>query len=130
MPSTNGSDKELIIHWPDGGYEKRPANLQDGTDSNGDISVSQQSPAPNVGTASIPAAIFIVVNAAMGAGLLNFPRAFSDAGGIGPAIAMEMVGRVCLQSHCMSDHMLVRCLVSDLLCLHHLKSVHIGALRS
>ena len=43
------------------------------------------------GTTSTAAAVFIVVNAAMGAGLLNFPNAFGQAGGLAPAIVMEMV---------------------------------------
>lgn len=36
-------------------------------------------------------AIFIVVNAAMGAGLLNMPQAFKNAGGIFPGVTLEMV---------------------------------------
>nr|XP_039273186.1 putative sodium-coupled neutral amino acid transporter 7 [Styela clava] len=43
------------------------------------------------GKTSTPAAVFIVVNAAMGAGLLNFPNAFGQAGGIGPGVAMELM---------------------------------------
>ena len=37
-------------------------------------------------------AIFIVVNAAMGAGLLNMPRAFSNAGGIVYGMVIQLVG--------------------------------------
>ncbi|XP_042299896.1 putative sodium-coupled neutral amino acid transporter 7 [Sceloporus undulatus] len=36
-------------------------------------------------------AVFIVVNAALGAGLLNFPAAFSMAGGVAAGIALQMV---------------------------------------
>ncbi|XP_043937228.1 putative sodium-coupled neutral amino acid transporter 7 [Protopterus annectens] len=35
-------------------------------------------------------AVFIVVNAALGAGLLNFPAAFNMAGGIAAAVALQM----------------------------------------
>lgn len=36
-------------------------------------------------------AIFIVVNAALGAGLLNFPAAFGMAGGVAAGIIVQMV---------------------------------------
>ncbi|KAG2470174.1 putative sodium-coupled neutral amino acid transporter 7 [Polypterus senegalus] len=42
-----------------------------------------------VGTSTL-GAIFIVVNAALGAGLLNFPAAFSTAGGITSGIVLQM----------------------------------------
>ena len=37
------------------------------------------------------AAVFIVVNAALGAGLLNFPQAFDQSGGIAVAIIIQAV---------------------------------------
>lgn len=36
-------------------------------------------------------AVFIVVNAALGAGLLNFPAAFSMAGGVSAGLLLQMV---------------------------------------
>lgn len=39
------------------------------------------------------AAVFIVVNAALGAGLLNFPAAFSLAGGVTAGVLLQMVRR-------------------------------------
>ncbi|XP_074864803.1 sodium-coupled neutral amino acid transporter 7 isoform X1 [Carettochelys insculpta] len=45
---------------------------------------------PGAGTTSALGAIFIVVNAALGAGLLNFPAAFSTAGGVAAGIALQM----------------------------------------
>ncbi|XP_031443436.1 LOW QUALITY PROTEIN: putative sodium-coupled neutral amino acid transporter 7 [Clupea harengus] len=45
------------------------------------------------GTSSV-AAIFIVVNAALGAGLLNFPAAFNMAGGITVGLVMQMCMQV------------------------------------
>uniref|UniRef100_A0ABM5EU45 Sodium-coupled neutral amino acid transporter 7 n=1 Tax=Pogona vitticeps TaxID=103695 RepID=A0ABM5EU45_9SAUR len=42
------------------------------------------------GTTSTLSAVFIVVNAALGAGLLNFPAAFSMAGGVAAGIALQM----------------------------------------
>ncbi len=35
--------------------------------------------------------IFLIVNAALGAGLLNFPRAFADAGGVAAGTAVQAV---------------------------------------
>lgn len=43
------------------------------------------------GATSTLGAIFIVVNAALGAGLLNFPAAFSTAGGVAAGITLQMV---------------------------------------
>ena len=37
-------------------------------------------------------AVLLVVNAALGAGILNFPQAYAQCGGIGTAIAIQMVG--------------------------------------
>uniref|UniRef100_A0A8C9JZD5 Sodium-coupled neutral amino acid transporter 7 n=1 Tax=Panthera tigris altaica TaxID=74533 RepID=A0A8C9JZD5_PANTA len=42
------------------------------------------------GTTSTIGAIFIVVNACLGAGLLNFPAAFSTAGGVAAGITLQM----------------------------------------
>ncbi|NP_001091398.1 putative sodium-coupled neutral amino acid transporter 7 [Xenopus laevis] len=43
------------------------------------------------GGTSPAGAVFIVVNAALGAGLLNFPAAFNAAGGITAAISLQLV---------------------------------------
>ncbi|KAL1007300.1 hypothetical protein UPYG_G00084690 [Umbra pygmaea] len=43
-------------------------------------------------------AIFIMLKSALGAGLLNFPWAFEKAGGVNPAISVEMVSLVFLIS--------------------------------
>ncbi|KAG8437272.1 hypothetical protein GDO86_008104 [Hymenochirus boettgeri] len=45
----------------------------------------------SVGGTSPAGAVFIVVNAALGAGLLNFPAAFSAAGGITAGIALQLI---------------------------------------
>ncbi|KPP64845.1 putative sodium-coupled neutral amino acid transporter 7 [Scleropages formosus] len=42
------------------------------------------------GGTSTLGAVFIVVNAALGAGLLNFPAAFSTAGGVTSGVALQM----------------------------------------
>ncbi len=44
----------------------------------------------NGGVSSL-GAVFIVVNAALGAGLLNFPAAFSMAGGVTAGVMLQMV---------------------------------------
>lgn len=46
---------------------------------------------PRPATTSMLGAVFIVVNAALGAGLLNFPAAFQMAGGVAAGIAMQTV---------------------------------------
>lgn len=35
--------------------------------------------------------IFLIVNASLGAGLLNFPKAFDEAGGIEVALAVQLI---------------------------------------
>lgn len=45
---------------------------------------------PSGGGTSTMAAVFIVVNAALGAGLLNFPAAFNMAGGVTAGLVMQM----------------------------------------
>lgn len=45
------------------------------------------------GGVSSMAAVFIVVNAALGAGLLNFPAAFNMAGGVTAGVMLQMVRR-------------------------------------
>lgn len=79
------SEKDLLIQWRNNYNGRASVQYSNDGEDYPDISL------PSRGTASTAAAIFIVVNAAMGAGLLNFPHAFSNAGGIGSAIAMEMV---------------------------------------
>ncbi|KAF0298181.1 putative sodium-coupled neutral amino acid transporter 7 [Amphibalanus amphitrite] len=45
-------------------------------------------PPPAAGT-SWPAAVFLIVNAALGAGLLNFPQAYDQAGGLAVALSVQ-----------------------------------------
>ena len=42
------------------------------------------------GTSTI-ATIFLIVNAALGAGLLNFPKAFDQAGGVLVAVLVQVI---------------------------------------
>uniref|UniRef100_K7FF12 Sodium-coupled neutral amino acid transporter 7 n=1 Tax=Pelodiscus sinensis TaxID=13735 RepID=K7FF12_PELSI len=51
---------------------------------------SDEGQGPGAGSTSTLGAVFIVVNAALGAGLLNFPAAFSTAGGVAAGIALQM----------------------------------------
>ena len=43
------------------------------------------------GTTTWYASVFIVINAALGAGLLEFPYAFSQSGGIAAALIVQAV---------------------------------------
>lgn len=52
---------------------------------------SGESQGSGLGATSALGAVFIVVNAALGAGLLNFPAAFNTAGGVAAGIALQMV---------------------------------------
>lgn len=55
------------------------------------------------GTTSTLGAIFIVVNACLGAGLLNFPAAFSTAGGVAAGITLQMVSEGAWQAEMQSS---------------------------
>ena len=44
-----------------------------------------------VGSTSTLGAVFLIVNAALGAGLLNFPKAFDTAGGVAAAVIVQSV---------------------------------------
>ncbi|XP_036605956.1 putative sodium-coupled neutral amino acid transporter 8 [Trichosurus vulpecula] len=57
-------------------------------------------PSPDARTPSLSSvgAVFILLKSALGAGLLNFSWAFSQAGGIAPALIMELVSLVFLIS--------------------------------
>nr|XP_056718788.1 putative sodium-coupled neutral amino acid transporter 8 [Euleptes europaea] len=54
-----------------------------------------ESDSPNLSSAG---AVFILLKSALGAGLLNFPWAFNKAGGITPAVLVELVSLVFLIS--------------------------------
>ncbi|XP_067158812.1 sodium-coupled neutral amino acid transporter 7 isoform X2 [Apteryx mantelli] len=51
---------------------------------------SGESQGDSLGATSALGAVFIVVNAALGAGLLNFPAAFNMAGGVAAGITLQM----------------------------------------
>ena len=55
------------------------------------------------GKSSAIGAVFIVVNAALGAGLLSFPLAFYSAGGYIQGIAIELVSLIIHSSVCIKD---------------------------
>ncbi|KAG8143813.1 putative sodium-coupled neutral amino acid transporter 7 protein [Naja naja] len=61
---------------------------------------------PRPATTSMLGAVFIVVNAALGAGLLNFPAAFQMAGGVAAGIAMQtglllfIIGGLVILAYC------------------------------
>ena len=46
---------------------------------------------PQQNTTSTLGAVFLIVNAALGAGLLNFPSAFDTAGGVASAVIVQSV---------------------------------------
>lgn len=58
-------------------------------------SVQQLEPDRRSSGVSSMGAVFIVVNAALGAGLLNFPAAFNMAGGVTAGVVLQMVRKCC-----------------------------------
>ena len=52
------------------------------------------------GTSSAFGAVFIVVNAALGAGLLAFPQAFYNAGGVVHGVIIELVSCLIAAASC------------------------------
>lgn len=77
-PSTDAGERARLLQSPC--VDTAPKS--EGDDSPGN---------PDRGTTSTLGAIFIVVNACLGAGLLNFPAAFSTAGGVVAGIMLQMV---------------------------------------
>lgn len=63
------------------------------------IGVPHAEPKPTRGRTSPYGAVFIVVNAALGAGLLNFPAAFYMAGGVVAGVALQMVRHTRAHTH-------------------------------
>ena len=51
-----------------------------------------------VGGTSTLGSIFLIINAALGAGLLNFPKAFDTAGGVLVAVVVQVVLLVFIMS--------------------------------
>ena len=86
MDLNKDNEKVLLINDKSNSSEQFTSD----TDSHAlpEVSTSGTSSEKTTGTLG---AIFIVVNAAMGAGLLNIPDGFKLAGGVGPGIAVEMV---------------------------------------
>lgn len=79
-----------------------PCSVQDSDDS---------SPSPNRPKGSSwVSAVFLIINAALGAGLLNFPHAFDQAGGIGVALSVQavllvfVVGALLVLAYCAERH--------------------------
>ncbi|XP_021912874.1 putative sodium-coupled neutral amino acid transporter 7 [Zootermopsis nevadensis] len=71
--------------------------------SNGEEEHDQQ---PAANGSSRLSAVFLIINAALGAGLLNFPQAFDQAGGIMTAVIVQVVllgwimGALLILAHC------------------------------
>lgn len=80
------------VYYPSGKY-----SIQEGDTSVGDERAENSFYYPwemtrlSPGKSSAFGAVFIVVNAALGAGLLSFPLAFYSAGGYIQGIAIELV---------------------------------------
>ena len=85
MDSDN--ERKLLVNDKSNSTENSSADTDDFPEPSFSESTSRN-PVKTTGTFG---AIFIVVNAAMGAGLLNIPAGFKLAGGIGPGIAVEFV---------------------------------------
>ena len=56
-----------------------------------------QKPDDNLHLQGVPVwrAVFLIVNAALGAGILNFPQAYAECGSIATAVTIQMVSAMC-----------------------------------
>ena len=93
MDSDSVASASLIIPSPFGKkYSVQEAVIPDGGDAQSDLFFYpwEIRTLPR-GTSSAIGAIFIVVNAALGAGLLAFPQAFYNAGGVPYGVLIEVV---------------------------------------
>ena len=94
MEFKDENEKALLIN----GKANSPERLSSDPESDELPTVTTTSGSNSSGkTTGTFGAVFIVVNAAMGAGLLNIPDGFKNAGGIAPGIIVEMVSQ-CLCS--------------------------------
>lgn len=103
-PSVNMSEKESLLgnHTDSTCYSSvrmhdQPPNCND-LDTTSSVNVFRsrsvlRNPSEDFYNRGIPIwrAVLLVVNAALGAGILNFPQAYAKCGGIGTALAFQMV---------------------------------------
>ncbi|XP_054277229.1 sodium-coupled neutral amino acid transporter 7-like [Macrosteles quadrilineatus] len=73
-----------------GGNDEITSSTSSSSDSIAGLVISER------GESSRLAAVFLLVNAALGAGLLNFPQAFDQAGGITVALLVQLVLVCCV----------------------------------
>ena len=71
----------------EGQYEESAENIIDDHDKSGLLPTKAKSQ----GGSSTLGSIFLIVNAALGAGLLNMPKAFDQAGGVMTAVLVQAV---------------------------------------
>ena len=95
MDYSTDAAKVLLINGKNASSEHSSSDPEGDGLLDADTSEPRQRSGKTTGTFG---AIFIVVNAAMGAGLLNIPDGFKLAGGIGPGIGVEMVRKICIRS--------------------------------
>ncbi|CAG0915152.1 unnamed protein product, partial [Notodromas monacha] len=69
--------------------DEENTELEGHNDSSGPFVVSSSEYAENRGT-SVLGGVFLIINAALGAGLLNFPEAYAKAGGVGVAMGIQV----------------------------------------
>lgn len=77
-----------VLEWSDDAGERARLLQSPSVET---VPKNSESQGNGLGATSALGAVFIVVNAALGAGLLNFPAAFSMAGGVAAGIALQMV---------------------------------------
>lgn len=85
----------LIQNEGSNNYTVQEVMLRTGIQASGDQNVVEvptvEESKLSTGKSSAFGAVFIVINAALGAGLLAFPLAFYSAGGVIPGILIEIV---------------------------------------
>lgn len=92
MDSDSVASASLIVRSPYGGkYSVQDAVIPDGDSQSELFFYPWEIRTLPRGTSTAIGAVFIVVNAALGAGLLAFPQTFYNAGGVAYGVLIEVV---------------------------------------
>ena len=85
----SSKSNERIAKFPDVFSISCPLKFPTDPNSNDKAGLLSSDPAASEGTTSTIGTVFLIVNAALGAGLLNLPKAFDEAGGVLTAVVVQ-----------------------------------------
>lgn len=93
--SINVSEKDALLAGRNGPYYSGLAEMNESgfttTDSEVILRTVNAPEEPRSNGIPLFRAMFVVANAALGAGMLNFPQAYAQAGGIANALTIQFV---------------------------------------